>query len=249
MKPAPHLGLLMLDAGFTRLPGDIGHPDTFPFRVTRRIVRGADPARVVEGGAAGLLDAFVAAGRALAAEGVDGIATSCGFLVALQRELAAALPVPVATSALLLWPALQATMPPGRRVGVLTFSAAALTARHRAAAGMPPDAPVEGFAEDGLFRAVYGDRGGASDPAALEREAVAAALRLQRRGGIGAILCECTNLPPHAAAIRAATGLPVHDAVGFVVAFARSLAPPRFGGPAAAPQRGRGAPLGSKPAR
>lgn len=50
------------------------------------------------------------------------------------------------------------------------------------------------------------------------------ALRLVRRhGDIGAILCECTNLPPHAAAIRAATGLPVHDAVGYVEAFARSL--------------------------
>ena len=38
------------------------------------------------------------------------------------------------------------------------------------------------------------------------REAVAAALRLVRRhGDVGAILCECTNLPPHAAAISART--------------------------------------------
>ena len=225
----PRIGLLMLDAGFTRLPGDIGHPGTFSFPVTRRIVRGADPSRVVEGAAAGLLDAFVAVGHGLVAEGVQGIATSCGFLVTLQRDLAAALPVPVATSALLLWPALQAVLPPGRRVGVLTFSAAALTARHRAAAGMPLDAAVEGFADDSLFRAVYGDRGGISDPTLLEREAVTAALRLVRRHpGVGAILCECTNLPPHAAAIRAATGLPVYDAVGYVEAFARSLAPRRF---------------------
>lgn len=229
-RGAARIGLLMLDAGFARLPGDIGHPDTFTFPVTRRVVHGADPSRVVEGGGAGLLDAFVAEGRALAREGVDGIATSCGFLVAMQRELAAALPVPVATSALLLWGSIQATLPPGRRVGVLTFSAGALTARHLAAAGIPPDAPVEGFGDGSLFRAVYGDRGGVSDPAALEREAVAAALRLVgRHGDVAAILCECTNLPPHAAAIRAATGLPVHDAVGYVEAFARSLAPPRFG--------------------
>ena len=94
---------------------------------------------------------------------------------------------------------------------------------------MPPDAAVEGFRADGLFRAVHGDRGGVSDPVALEREAVEAALRLVRRHGqVGAILCGCTDLPPHAAAIRAATGLPVRDAVGYVEAFARSLAPPRF---------------------
>lgn len=95
---------------------------------------------------------------------------------------------------------------------------------------MPPDAAVEGLAADSLFRAVDEDRVGASDPAVLEREAVAAALRLVRRhGDVGAILCECTNLPPHAAAISAATGLPVHDAVGCVEAFARNFAPPRFG--------------------
>lgn len=128
-RGAPRIGLLMLDAAFTRLPGDVGHPDTFTFPVTRRVVRGADPSRVVEGGAAGLPDSFVTEGRALAAEGVVGIATSCGFLVAMQRELAAALPMPVATSALLLWPAIQATLPQGRRVGVLTFSAGAMTAR------------------------------------------------------------------------------------------------------------------------
>ena len=223
-RGAPRIGLLMLDAGFTRGRGDSAHRDTWGFLVTRRGGRGADPSRVVEGGAAGLHDSFVAEGRALVDEGVDGIATSCGFLVAMQRELAAALPVPVATSALLLWRSIQATLPPGRRVGVLTFSAGALTARHLGAAGIPPGAAVEGFADDSLFRAVYGDRGGVSDPAVLEREAVAAALRLVRRhGDIGAILCECTNLPPHAAAIRAATGLPVHDAVGYVEAFARSL--------------------------
>ena len=237
-RDTPWIGLLMLDAAFPRLPGDIGHPDTFPFPVLRRVVRGSDPSRVVEGGAVGLLEAFVLEGLALAAEGVDGIATSCGFLVALQRELAEALPVPVATSALLLWPAIQAALAPGRRVGVLTFSSESLTARHLAAAGIPPDVPVEGFAKRSLFRAVYGDRGGVSDPAALEREAVAAALRLVRRHPeVGAILCECTNLPPHAAAIRAATGLPVHDAVGFVALFARSLAPPAAG-VSPAPARG-----------
>ena len=70
-----------------------------------------------------------------------------------------------------------------------------MTARYLAAAGMPPDAAVEGLAADSLFRAVDEDRGGASDPAVLEREAVAAALRLVRRpGDVGAILCE--SAPP-----------------------------------------------------
>jgi hypothetical protein len=48
--------------------------------------------------------------------------------------------------------------------------------------------------------------------AAREAEVVAAARRLvARHADIGAILFECTNFPPHRAAVEAATGLPVYD--------------------------------------
>ena len=41
---------------------------------------------------------------------------------------------------------------------------------------------------------------------------VAAAERLvARHREVAAIVLECTNLPPYADAVRAATGLPVHD--------------------------------------
>jgi hypothetical protein len=69
-----------------------------------------------------LLAPFVAAGRELVSEGVDGITTSCGFLALYQRKLTRALPVPVATSALLQVPLVRATLPLGRAVGVLSFN-------------------------------------------------------------------------------------------------------------------------------
>jgi Asp/Glu/hydantoin racemase len=44
------------------------------------------------------------------------------------------------------------------------------------------------------------------------RATVAAAERLlARRPEVRAIVLECTNMPPYADAVRAATGLPVHD--------------------------------------
>ena len=52
--------------------------------------------------------------------------------------------VPVATSALIQVPWVQATLPPGQRVGVITVSAQSLTPRHLAAAGVPPDTPFVG---------------------------------------------------------------------------------------------------------
>jgi hypothetical protein len=83
------LGILMLDTAFPRIRGDVGNPATWPFPVRFKVVRHASPQRVVRADAAGLLDAFVAAGRALAAEGATAIITTCGFLALHQYKLAA----------------------------------------------------------------------------------------------------------------------------------------------------------------
>src|SRR3954463_16736537 len=117
------LGILMLDARFPRIPGDMGNAETWPFPVLYRVVRGATPERVVLEGAAGLLPHFLEAAAELVALGAEAITTNCGFLSLFQRELAAHVAVPVATSALMQVPWVQATLPPGRRVGVVTVSA------------------------------------------------------------------------------------------------------------------------------
>lgn len=223
------IGVLMLDTHFRRLPGDVGNARTWPFPVQFRVVRGADPAAIVHGSPEVFLEPFIAAALDLVACGVRGITTSCGFLALLQKELAAALPVPVATSSLLQAPLIEAMLPAGQQVGILTFAAEALSPRHLAAVGVRAETPIEGLPPDSLFRRVYGNRGGVSDPAELEREVVAAARTLvERHPNVGAILCECTNLPPHSAAIAAATGRPVFDIVGFIEWFARGLSPQSY---------------------
>ena len=62
------LGILMLEARFPRIPGDMGNAATWPFPVLYRVVRGATPERVVLNAAAGLLDDFLAAAAELVAQ-------------------------------------------------------------------------------------------------------------------------------------------------------------------------------------
>src|SRR5580698_8328613 len=92
------VGILMLETRFPRIPGDMGNGTTWPFPVLYRVVPGASPQRVVLEGAAGLLPAFIEAARDLVRLGAEAITTNCGFLALFQRELAAAVGVPVATS-------------------------------------------------------------------------------------------------------------------------------------------------------
>ena len=210
------LGVVMLETRFPRPPGDIGHPQTFAFPVRYRTVRGASPRRVVVERDRTLLAPFIDAARALEREGVAAVTTSCGFLALFQREMAAALAVPVWTSSLLLVAEIEGGLRDGRRVGrrvgVVTVDAASLTAEHLRAVGARTDTPIEGLALDSPFRATLLDDRAELDVDEAALATVAAAERLvARHPEVAAVVLECTNLPPYADAVRAATGLPVHD--------------------------------------
>src|SRR5215470_14248939 len=148
------VGILMLETRFPRIPGDMGHAETWPFPVLYKVVPGASPRRVVCEKAEGLLDAFLSAAEELVRLGADGITTTCGFLSLYQRELAAHVGVPVATSSLMQIPFIERVLPPGKRVGVITVSAANLSDEHLRAAGADPATPVVGTDDGSEFSRV-----------------------------------------------------------------------------------------------
>lgn len=224
------LGILMLEARFPRIYGDMGNGETWPFPVLFRVVRGASPERVVLNGAKGLLEDFIAAARDLVDLGAEGITTNCGFLSLFQREMAEAVGVPVATSSMMQVPWVQATLPPGQRVGVITVNKSSLTPAHLAAAGVPLDTPVVGT-EGGreFFRVLIQAAKVDMDVALAEQDILDAGRQLVRDNpGIGAIVLECTNMPPYAAALREEIGLPVFDIHSMISWFHLGLRPKRF---------------------
>ena len=224
-ETSPAVGILLLDTRFPRPPGDLGHPATWPFHVRFATVRGADVERAVRRGGEGLLEPFVEAGRALAGEGVAMLTTSCGFLAPFGPTLARRCGVPVVASALMQVPWVECALPPGRRVGILTIAASALTPSVLRAAGVAPGNPI-GTVEGGTFARTILDDRPTLDMEAARREHVAAARDLVRaHPEIGAIVLECTNMPPHAAAIAAAVGLPVFSIVTLVTWLHSGLVP------------------------
>jgi Asp/Glu/hydantoin racemase len=224
------LGILMLEARFPRIPGDMGNGTTWPFPVLFRVVRGATPERVVLQGARGLLPDFIAAAQDLVDLGAEAITTNCGFLSLFQTELAAAVGVPVATSSLMQVPWVQAMLPPGRRVGVITVSKKSLTPAHLQAAGVPLDTPVVGT-EGGreFFRVLITAAKNDLDVALAEQDIIEAGRALvAAHPEVGAIVLECTNMPPYAAALAEAVGLPVYDIHSMISYFHAGLRPKRF---------------------
>jgi aspartate/glutamate racemase len=208
------VGILMLDTQFPRIPGDMGNAATFDFPVRYHRVEGASPDRVVRHGQRELLPAFIEGARFLEREGVRAITTNCGFLAKFQPEMAAAVSVPVFTSSLLLVPLVHRMLPPGRAVGVMTVDASALTAEHFAGAGISPDMKVvvAGMETEKEFTRVLLDDLLTLDVDAARAEHLTVARRmLATHPEVGAIVLECTNMPPYRADIQMATGLPVFD--------------------------------------
>jgi Asp/Glu/hydantoin racemase len=226
----------MLETRFPRIPGDMGNAETWPFPVLYKVVPGASPRRVVCDRAEGLLDAFLAAAAELVRLGADGITTTCGFFSLYQRELAAHVGVPVATSSLMQIPFIERLLPPGKRVGILTVSAASLTEDHLLAAAADPATPVVGTESGSEFSRVMINDEERLDVAAAERDILAAGDELvAKHDSIDAVLLECTNMVPYARALSRRLRLPVFSIYTFVTWFHSALVPRDFGHPASTP--------------
>lgn len=218
------LGILSLDTAFPRIPGDVGAPETFAFPVRHETVMGALVDDLVHRGDDALFPKFLNAANRLVEDGCLGIATTCGFLVRWQHELAAEVEVPVLTSALLQLPLVQRCLPRHRRAGIVTYSAAALSPAVLAAAGADPYTPIEGVDPQGYFGRTIRHGAARLDRALMAADVVAAARRLVgAHHDLGAIVLECANMPPYRDAVAAATELPVFDAAQLITWFHAGL--------------------------
>ncbi|WP_231446480.1 aspartate/glutamate racemase family protein [Brevibacterium zhoupengii] len=210
------LGVLMLETGFDRIPGDIGNPDTFDFPVIYRTVTGATSKRVVHQQDSGLIDLFAEAAADLVREGAVAITTSCGFLARFQFELSARISVPFTASAIDYLNRLSDTH---SSVAVITADAGALNANVLGPTALAPTAIV-GMENSRAFRSAIIEETMKLDPAAVEREVVEVARQLARQHPeLDAVVLECTNLPPYRAAITEVLQIPIYDSV----ALARGL--------------------------
>ena len=226
------LGVVMLDTRFPRLVGDIGNPATFPGLTVRyRVVPAATVGRVItdDGMDDAVIAGIVAAAEKLSREGVDLIATSCGFLGGLQARLQGAVSCPVIASALTCVPRIRRDVGDESVIGVLTFDSRKLRASHFGVdAGAVAVAGIESGAT--LYPAISQNRPW-FDPAAAAADACAAARALKASApDMTAAILECTNLAPYREAIVAILGVPVHDITTLIRGVLHSVSPADLAG-------------------
>ena len=208
------IGIIMMDTHMPFPPGSPGNATTFSYPVRYYNVEGADMQQVVFNPNPDLLPKLVAAGQALVREGVKAVTGNCGFMILYQDQLAEALDVPVAMSSLLQLPMISRMLKQGEKVGIISANAATLSPRHMliATQGKEVEHCIAGLEDQPCFYDAIHAENGTLDFDCVEAEVVSVARKMLKDDpAIAVFLFECTDLPPYAAAVQAATGLPVFD--------------------------------------
>jgi len=211
------IGIVTLETWYPLLPGNVANATTFDFPVRYKILRQATVERIMSADPA-LLDMIIQAGHEFEQEGVRAMVGACGYFANYQRQVAAALSIPVFLSSLLQVPVISRALKPEQRVGILVANAKAVGQEMLEACGITSDIPIVylGMEDQPEFRNIL-EYGGQFHYDKLEAEVVESARRLiAENPNVGAILLECSDLPPFARSVQRAVRLPVFDFISMI---------------------------------
>jgi len=219
----PIIGVLAWDGGSSDtlsqlegMPGNMLHPDTFDFDLRIARVEGADYKSIVESPDDAVLENMITTAKMLEQEGMRAITTSCGFNALFQKALAASVNIHVFASSLIQIPMVYCSLKPEQAIGVITADKQHLTRAHFANSGISESIPIKvaSISQVGEFAKLRDNPTAILDSDLFISQVAAVAEELiSKKPEIGAIVLECTDLPPCASAIRSATGLAVFDIV------------------------------------
>lgn len=225
------IGIVMQRDTVRRPVGDVGNAKSFPFPVLYHQVQDATVWDLFDPGIAlAAPEPWVQAARELERAGVKGIGGGCGFMAIHQPAMAAAVDVPVFSSALLWVPLVANLLGRDRRIGIMTVNKQLLSEEYYRASGWSSEeipvltAGVEDTDFGDILRGQQGRYLLSEDQERLEAIIVNRAEEfVASHPEIGAIVLECTNFPPYAHAIRAATGRPVFHIVNLIKSVHQTL--------------------------
>lgn len=204
------IGIIAVELIYPKLPGNVANATTYPFPVLYKKVS-FEIERLFEGDPA-IKQMIIDAAKELEAEGVRAIIGACGYFAHFQKDVAEAVDVPVFLSSLIQLPLIKTSLSAKKKVAVIAASGDNIDNKLLSNVGTDTDRIViKNIGNLDSFNAIrYGKT--KLDNGKLTKELTEVIGELcDKDSDIGAILLECSDLPPYARAIQARTGLPVFD--------------------------------------
>lgn len=220
----PFIGVLCWeeDSATGKLVGANWYPKTFGFPIRNKRIKGTNYETIVKNPTVETLNLLIRGAQEFEREGAQGITTDCGFNAIWQKELAESVSIPVFASSLLLVPLVQKMIGKGKKVAIITADKRYLTERHLKAVGIEESVGtcIIGLEENKDFfeaATVSSKTIKYLDDKSIRKLQVTLGevgrKLVEDNPDVGAIVLECTDLPPFAGFIQEATNLPVFDIV------------------------------------
>ena len=213
------IGILVQDVHYPLVPGNVVNGYTYDYPVRFEVVNGANQARMHTGDPT-LLPDLVAAAKKLEQEGCRAVCAACGYFGHFQKRVADQVDIPVYLSSIVQIPWIRVGLKSGQKIGVLCadrknltkelFNACSVTEADQelcriAGAGHLPE-----------FSALLERRGHFDNEVLLQELIDRAKGLVEQNPDIGAILLECSDMPPYAWAIQKELQLPVYDFISMI---------------------------------
>ena len=170
-------------------------------------------------------EGIVNAAKKLEAEGVRAIIGACGFFAHFQEDVKEAVSVPVYLSSLCQLPSIKVGLRKGQKTAVIAASGESITEGLLSAVGGSME-DIEVF-DVGSMESFAPIRWGKHtlDNGRLTADMRELGKRIrEEHPEVGAILLECSDLPPYAWAAQEGSGLPVYDFITLINWVERSVA-------------------------
>lgn len=211
------VGIMLLDVHYPLIPGNVVNACTYDFPVRHGWVKGANQARMHTGDP-GLLSDLIATAKQLEVEGCRVICGACGYFGHFQEKVADRLDLPVYLSSLVQIPWIRVGLKKDQKIGILCADGQNLTKELLASCGVTgtEDLVIRSAGHLPEFSALMERRGHFNNKILREELVLLAAQLVAENPDIGALLLECSDMPPYAADIQRAVNLPVFDFITLI---------------------------------
>lgn len=203
---------------YTILPGNVVNAYTYNFPVRMKAVSNLTNDRLFNNDPTIVDDIIFAAKSMVENEGVRAICSACGFFGNYQKQVREAVDVPVAMSSLVQIPWIQTLIKPGQKIGILTANKDSMTNALLESCGVvdKDNLIIKDALKTEEFATVVNMRGYFDNSIAKEEIVALARELVEENDDLGAILLECSDMPPYAYAVQEATQLPVFDFITLI---------------------------------
>ena len=204
------IGIIAVHLVYPKLPGNVANATTYPFPVLYKDV--FFEIEELFNGSDAIKNQIIDAAKYLEEQGVRAIIGACGYFAHFQEDVREAVDVPVFLSSLCQLPLIKTGISYKKKI--LVFAASGDNLDEVILNKVGTDKSRILVQDVGHMDSFAGIRYGSNsfDNKKLTEDLTNLAKKIvEENPDIGAILLECSDLPPYAKAIQAVTGLPVFD--------------------------------------